>query len=387
MSISNYRTPLRYRPTRLLVTLLAATLLLPFAYARWTVFAGNQQDKKDSKKEEKKTEPFKVQRITQALGFYTMGPVSHDGQSLLLLAQKPNQPPNLYIMNIADHAIRPPITSLRWGVQDPVWAPDDQSIAFAGVNDSGSFPDIYWIGVRGGTPHQLTKNEFNDKEPSFTADGKKLLFTSDESPLPDAAFGILHVASVPVSGGKPEYFTEDEVSTIHPRVSNDGGTVLLVKISEASGRHSLWQYSLSGKPERDLTGTKFARIHRYQFTPDGNSVVIWAQEQAEQQDQIYILDLKNAAVRELPDPDLPKRAPSLSPDGKQIVFVGLGNGTQIFLFDLASNELTQLTFKGFSNHSPVFASNTTILFGSDRDKENDLYEINLTSPSQESKKK
>jgi Tol biopolymer transport system component len=79
-----------------------------------------------------------------------------------------------------------------------------------------------------------------------------VFFASDESPLPDAAFGILHVASVPVAGGKAEFFTEDESSSTHPGISPDGKSVLLVKISEASGRHSLWQYSMDGNQSGTL---------------------------------------------------------------------------------------------------------------------------------------
>jgi TolB protein len=162
------------------------------------------------------------------MGLYAIGPVSPDKKSILLIAQKPGLAPNLYVMNIGDHSIRPPLTSLQWGVADPVWSPDGQSIAFAGLGDTGSFPDIYVLSIKGGAPRQLTKNSFSDKEPAFTPDGKRILFTSDESPLPDAAFGILHVAVIPVAGGKPDFFTEDECSSIRPLMSADGKSVLLV---------------------------------------------------------------------------------------------------------------------------------------------------------------
>src|SRR6185503_9119430 len=109
--------------------------------------------------------------------------------------------------------------------------------------------------------------------PVFTPDGKRVIYTTDESPLPDAAFGVLHIASVPVGGGKPEYFTEDEVSSIHPGISAEGKSVMLVKVEESSGRHSLWQYGFDGKPQRDLTGNKFARIHRYIQSPGRGALV------------------------------------------------------------------------------------------------------------------
>lgn len=340
------------------------------------------------KKEEKKTEPFKIQKLTQGMGLYSIGPVSPDKKSVLLIAKKPEAAPNLYVMNIGDHSIRPPLTSLKWGVADPAWSPDSQSVAFAGFNETASFPEIYVLSLKGGGPRQLTKNGFVDKEPVFTPDGKRILYTSDESPLPDAAFGILHVAAIPVAGGKPDFFTEDECSTIRPAMSSDGKSVLLIKVSDASGRHSLWQYGLDGAPLRDLTETRYARIRGYIPGAAGGSIVLWAQEEAEQQDNVYLFDPAVPRARELPDPDLPKMSPTLSPDGKLIAFVGpSGAGSQLFLYDSTTDQIKQLTYKFANTHSPKFVSNTEILFGSDRDNENEVYLLDLSRPVEEKKKK
>ena len=347
-----------------------------------------QEPKTKERKEEKKPDAFKVRELTQGMGLYAIGPVSPDKQSILLIAQKPDAAPNLYVMNLSDHSIRPPLTKLKWGVASPQWSPDGQSITFAGFNETASFDEIFVLDLKTTTVRQLTKNAFSDKEPVFTPDAKRVLYTSDESPLPDAAFGILHVASIPVSGGKPAFFTEDECSSIHPGIAADGKSVLLVKVSEASGRHSLWQYGFDGKPQRDLTESKFARIRGYITGAAGGLIVLWAQEEVEQQDSIYLLDPRNGRVRELPEPDLPKLAPALSPDGKLIAFVGPANfGSQLFLYDSATDQVKQLTFKPGNTHSPMFVSNTEILFGSNRDQENELYLMDLSQPFEEKKKK
>src|SRR5207253_1946338 len=203
--------------------------------------------------------------------------------TVLLLAQKPDQTPNLFVMNLTDRSIRPPLTSFRWGAADPAWSPDGQTVALAGFSESGSFAEIYLLELKTGKLRQMTKNAFSDKEPVFTPDGKQIYYSTDESPLPDAAFGILHVARIAVAGGKGEWFTEEETPSTHPGIGEDGKSVMLVKVSEASGRHSLWQYDLKGKPLRDLTETRFARIHRYLFSPAGGTLVLWGQEEAEQQ--------------------------------------------------------------------------------------------------------
>ena len=348
-----------------------------------------KNDKKEEKKDEKKkAEPFSVKKLTQGLGFYGAGPVSSDGKHLLLLGQKADSAPNIYTMDLADFSIRAPLTRFKWGAGDPQWSPDASFVALAGFGETASFSDLYVVEVNSGKSVRLTSNNFTDKDPVFTPNGKRILFTTDESPLPDAAFGILHVASVPVAGGKSEYFTEDEVSSIRPCISSDGKSVLLIQINEHSGRHSLWQYGLDGKPLRDLTERKFARIHQYIPSAQTGTIIIWGQEEVEQQDTIYILDFKTREVRELPDPDLPKRSPAVSPNGKLIAFVSpTRTGSQLFLFDLSTGQIQQVTHKGQRTHSPVFISNDKILFGSDRDKESELYLLDLAPPAQAEEKK
>ncbi|MEW6207213.1 MAG: hypothetical protein AB1631_02530 [Acidobacteriota bacterium] len=346
--------------------------------------AAQSDQKKDEKK--KKTEPFKIERITQGMGLYNFGPVSPDGKSLLLIAQKPDQTPNLYLMNLADLSIRPPLTNLRWGVTDPAWSPDGLSVAFAGMDENGTFSEIYTLELKSGKLRRLTANSFADKQPVFAPDGKRLFYTTDESPLPDAAFGILHIAVVSATGGKGEYFTEDEPSSIMPQVAADGKSLLLVKVNEDSGRHSLWQYGFDGKPQRDLTERKFARIIRY--IPRQDFIVLCAQEEPEQQESIYILDLKTREVRSLPAWDSAMRSPALSPDGRLIAFISPAEtGFQLYVYDTSSGQIQQLTYKGFNNYSPVFIANDRIVFGSDRDREKEIYAVSLSAPVEEEKKK
>lgn len=371
-------------------TLLSTTLLVMLPLLLTSAPGSARQDSKtkDEKKEDKKPDAFKVQKLTQGMGLYSIGPVSPDKKSILLIAHRPDASPNLYVMNIGDHSIRPPLTNLKWGVASPQWSPDGQSVAFAGFDETASFDEIFILDIKSGRLRQLTKNSFSDKEPVFTPDGKRLLYTSDQSPLPDAAFGILHVASLPVAGGKPEVFTEDECSSIRPGISADRKSVLLLKVGDLSGRHSLWQYDFDGKAQRDLTETRYARIRNYVTGAARGMMVLWAQEEAEQQQSVYLFDPQVGQAHELPEPDLPKHSPTLSPDGKLIAFVAPARvGSQLFLYDSATEQIKQLTFKPATTHSPVFVSNTEILFGSDREKDNELYLLDLSQPFEEKKKK
>jgi TolB protein len=289
-------------------------------------------------------------------------------------------------MDLADFSIKP-LTAFQWGVSDPQWSPDGLSVAFAGFHETASFSDLYTLDLKRSALKRLTSNNFSDKQPVYGPDGKSIYFATDESPLPDAAFGILHVAVVRAAGGKSEYFTEDEVSTSLPGIAADGKSLLLVKIDDLSGRHSLWQYGFDGKPMRNLTERKFARIHRYLASAASGLVVVWGQEEPEQQDGIYILDPRSGDLRPLPEADLPKKSPAVSPDGSLIAFVSqTATGAHLYLFDSKSGQIQQLTYKGVLNYSPTFIADNRILFGSNRDGENEIYSLDLSSPVKDEKK-
>jgi Tol biopolymer transport system component len=349
--------------------------------------SAQSKDKKEKKDEKKKPEPFKVEKHTQAMGLYTLGPISPDKKTILLIAKKPDAAPNLYRLSLADYSIQA-LTAFPWGVSDAQWSPDGTSVAFAGFNERASFSDLFLLDLKKIALRRLTSNSFSDKQPVYAPDGKRIFFTTDESPLPDAAFGILHVAVVPVTGGKSEFFTEDEVSTILPSIAADRKSLLLVKVDELSGRHSLWEYGFDGKPLRDLTERKFARIHRYIANAASGQIVIWGQEEPEQQDGVYTLDPKSGQLRALPDEDLPKRSPAVSPDGSLIAFVSqTATGAHLFLFDSKSGQIQQLTSQGVLNFSPVFIADDRILFGSNRAAgENEIYSLNLSSPVKDEQK-
>ncbi len=362
----------------------ALILLIIFFIGSFTSALSEQS--KEKKDEKKKVEPFKIEKLTQGMGLYSLGPISPDKKTILLIAKKPEGSPNLYKMNLADLSIQP-LTAFQWGITDPQWSPDGLSVAFAGFHETASFSDLYTLELKKSVLRRLTSNNFSDRQPAYGPDGKRIFFATDESPLPDAAFGNLHVAVVQTTGGKSEFFTEDEVSTILPGLASDGKSLLLVKIDDLSGRHSLWQYGLDGKPMRNLTERKFARIHRYVASAANGLLVIWGQEEPEQQDGVYILDTRSGDLRSLPDDDLPKKSPAVSPDGSLIAFVSqTATGAHLYLFDSKSGQIQQLTYKGFLNYSPFFIADNRILFGSNRDNENEIYSLDLSSPVKDEKK-
>jgi Tol biopolymer transport system component len=115
-------------------------------------------------------------------------------------------------------------------------------------------------------------------------------------------------------------------------------------------------------------------------------MVLWAQEEVEQQEFVYLFDPRTGEVRALPDPDSPKHNPSVSPDGKLIAYIApTAKGNQLFLYNSVSEQVQQLTTKGGTAFSPAFISNTSVLFGSSRDGDKEIFLVDLAAPASDEK--
>jgi Tol biopolymer transport system component len=372
------KKPLRLR----LVTILIATASL-LSLGADTIGFSQGRGKKDGP-----AEPYRITPLSRGLGLTQLGPRSPDGSSVLLLARKPDQLANLHRMSLVDFSITPALTTVRGGVADPSWSADSKMVAFSGTEGASSLPDIFVLELRTGSLRRLTANGFADRKPVFTPDGTAVLYATDESPLAEAAFGILHVAIVRLSGGKGEYFTEDETSADQPQRIPGTNDVSLIKIEEMSGRHSLWRYTAAGRGLRDLTESRFNRILSYEFLADLSGVVLWAQEAVEQRDDVFIWSLSGGGASKLPDNGGWKRSPALSPDGRRVCFVSPTEvGSQLFLYDRTTGLTSQLTARGTATITPVLIDNDRVIFGSDRTGTMEVYLLEIGVPAAQEKKK
>ncbi|HEU4390111.1 MAG TPA: hypothetical protein VFV34_20075, partial [Blastocatellia bacterium] len=76
----------------------------------------------------------------------------------------------------------------------------------------------------------------------------------------------------------------------------------------------------------------------------------------------------------------------VSPDSKLIAYLApTGKGNQLFIYDSTTDQIQQLTTKGGSAFSPAFISNSTILFGSNREGENEIFLVDLSASASEEK--
>ncbi|HEY8195391.1 MAG TPA: hypothetical protein VIG04_00325 [Gemmatimonadales bacterium] len=65
-------------------------------------------------------------------------------------------------------------------ILSPMWMPDRQSIVFSGLSESG-VSDLYRVRLPEGTLEPLTRERFQDLDPSPNPDGRRLVFASDRT--------------------------------------------------------------------------------------------------------------------------------------------------------------------------------------------------------------
>ena len=138
----------------------------------------------------------------------------------------------------------------------PAWSPVSDSIAVAGVVNGRS--DIWLVDVRGGGSTRLTDDTYDEKEPSWTPDGRVLTFSSDRlapvvlQPLRfEKGFGRYGIFSLDLATHEVTRVLDTSGDDHSPVWSPDGRT--LAFISDHDGTPNIYIYDPSDSMFTQLT--------------------------------------------------------------------------------------------------------------------------------------
>ncbi len=265
------------------------------------------------------------------------------------------------------------------------WSSDGKSLAIEDQNSPQEPRAIFLLSTETREKRRLTSPpaQYFDRFPAFSPDGQSLAFIRFRS------LGVGDIYVLPVAGGhpprgEPRRLTFDERGIWGLDWTPDGRSIVFS--TNRAGDRSLWRISAtasssSGVPERLPAGGENAyspsvsrQGHRLAYEHYGSDLNIWRIE-------VPSSTRRSSTGKVSPPTKLiastrNDRNPQFSPDGKKIVFVSLGSGSdEIWMCDSEGTNHVQLTsFGGPPVRSPRWAPDgQRIAFESAKEGHGDIY--------------
>ncbi len=230
------------------------------------------------------------------------------------------------------------------------------------------------VGVTGGLfshgprvgqkPRQLTSEGY-DNTPSFSADGRRIVFAGNRDLL---ASGGSHVYVMNADGSGVKQLTVGESYDSDPTFSPDGRTVVFDRIESSASRRHLYAVGVDGSGLRQLTDGSYNESDPV-FSPDGERVIYVSNADHDvrtDRADIFSMAPDGTHQKVLIDGPRNETEPDVSPDGRRIVFASnRAKGPNLFLADARGRVLRAIThnkgdcFRGRCYTSPAFSPDGT----------------------------
>lgn len=203
--------------------------------------------------------------------------------------------PEIFVSDINDPAETRQVTQL--GATDtgsPSFSPDGTRIVFSSSNGRPA-PDLWVVSTDGGDPVQLTDTAAGEREPAWSPAGGKIAFTSDQGTIGATEIFLLTVTETGEALGAATQATNADRSSYSPSWSADGR--MIVFASDRTGDGDLFTMDSDGNNEQLLTiDDNDAEDRRPSFSPDG-LWVIFASNREDGNFQTYVARTNGADVR------------------------------------------------------------------------------------------
>jgi len=205
----------------------------------------------------------------------------------------------------------------------------------------------------GGTPQPLTrleKGEAAHRWPEFLPGGKAVLFAAGTA---SGNWANQQVAVQPIGPGERRTLIS---AGTQPRYAPSGYLLYAQAGNLMAAPFDPQRLKVAGAAvpvvEGLLQGSNGAV--QYSFSAAGSLVYIQGSVQAAQSRLAWVS--RNGTEQPLPAPAHTYIYPRLSPDGQRVAVAIAGADTQVWLYELARETLTRLTFEGNINYFPVWTS-------------------------------
>lgn len=270
---------------------------------------------------------------------------SPDGKQLLYAEEGITRPEDrsarqsrLWAVNVATGAKR---LVVKDDAVQPHWSPNGKSIAYWAIDLDGG-RDIWTVPADGGQPLRVTRDPYIDWNPVWSPDGAWLYFCSNRG----GSMAIWRVPMKQSTGeprGAPEPIRTPNPYPAHLTFSHDGRFLAYVSQvttgSLQAVRFDPVSEAIASEPKEIIHST--LGVARPSLSPDGKWLAF---NSTEQQEDLFVVGVEGAGMRQLTTDGHRNRGPRWAPDGRRLAFFSTRGGDwQIWTLDVQTNEYRQMT--------------------------------------------
>ena len=281
--------------------------------------------------------------------------VDVDAQAQIAFSSNRDGNTEIYVM-AADGTNQRRLTNNPASDHSPLWSFDGKRIAFVSNRDGHVHPirgwpwptsEIYVMDADGGNPQNLTNDPHHDWSPSWSPDGKHIIFETDRDN--DKGHNI-EIYVMDADGSNPKNLTNNLTEDRYPAWSPDGERIAFSARREGHVVHNLdityeiYVMEADGGNQQRLTENRHNDMYS-SWSPDGERIAFVSDRKGNWENyEIYVMDADGGNQQKLTNHRNWDSSPSWSPDGERIAFMSERDGnTEIYVMDADGGNLQNLT--------------------------------------------